>query len=129
MSYYFSTTLPVSLGEAIPRVEAALQQEGFGVISRIDIQNALKTKINVDFRPYIILGACNPALAYEALKIEDKVGTMLPCNVILQDLGGRTEVAAIDPVASMQAIDNPQLQTAAQQVQHKLRRVIQSLES
>ena len=129
MSYYFSTTLPVSLGEAIPRVEAALQQEGFGVISRIDIQNALKTKINVDFRPYIILGACNPALAYEALKIEDKVGTMLPCNVILQDLGGRTEAAAIDPVASMQAIDNPQLQTAAQQVQHKLRRVIQSLES
>ena len=129
MSYYFSTTLPVSLGEAIPRVEAALQQEGFGVISRIDIQNALKTKINVDFRPYIILGACNPALAYEALKIEDKVGTMLPCNVILQDLGGRTDVAAIDPVASMQAIDNPQLQTAAQQVQHKLRRVIQSLES
>jgi uncharacterized protein (DUF302 family) len=129
MSYYFSTTLPVSLGEAIPRVEAALQQEGFGVISRIDIQNALKTKINVDFRPYIILGACNPALAYEALKIEDKVGTMLPCNVILQDLGGRTEVAAIDPVASMQAIDNPQLQTAAQQVQHKLRRVIESLES
>ena len=129
MSYYFSTTLPVSLGEAIPRVEAALQQEGIGVISRIDSQNALKTKINVDFRPYIILGACNPALAYEALKIEDKVGTMLPCNVILQDLGGRSEVAAIDPVASMKAIDNPQLQTAAQQVQHKLRRVIQSLES
>ena len=129
MSYYFSITLPLSFGDAIQRVEAALQKEGFGIISRIDIQNALKTKIDVDFRPYVILGACNPALAYEALKIEDKVGTMLPCNVIVQDVGGRTEVAAIDPVASMQAIDNPQLQTAAQQVQQKLKRVIESLET
>ena len=129
MSYYFSTTLPLSFGDAIQRVEAALQQDGFGIISRIDIQNALKTKIDVDFRPYVILGACNPALAYEALKIEDKVGTMLPCNVIVQDVKGRTEVAAIDPVASMQAIDNPRLQTAAQQVQQKLKRVIESLET
>ena len=129
MSYYFSTTLPLSFGDAIERVEAALQKEGFGIISRINIQNALKSKINVDFRSYVILGACNPALAYEALKIEDKVGTMLPCNVIVQDVGGGTEVAAIDPVASMQAIDNPQLQTAAQQVQQKLKRVIESLQT
>lgn len=128
MSYYYARTLPIAFGDILQRVEAALQQEGFGVITRIDIQNALKTKINVDFRPYTILGACNPALAYEALKLEDKVGTMLPCNVIVQDAGGgRTEVAAIDPVASMTAIDNPQLQVAAQEVQHKLRRVIESL--
>ena len=127
MSYYHAKTLPLAFGDALQRVEAALQQEGFGVISRIDIQSALKTKINVDFRPYTILGACNPALAYEALKLEDKVGTMLPCNVIVQDAGGQTEVAAIDPVASMTAIDNPELKKAAEQVGEKLQRVIDIL--
>ena len=127
MSYYHAKTLPLTFGDALERVEATLQQEGFGVISRIDIQNALKTKINVDFRPYTILGACNPALAYEALKLEDKVGTMLPCNVIVQDTGGGTEVAAIDPVASMTAIDNPELKKAAEHVGEKLRRAIDNL--
>ena len=127
MSYYHAKTLPLTFGDALERVEATLLQEGFGVISRIDIQNALKTKINVDFRPYTILGACNPALAYEALKLEDKVGTMLPCNVIVQDTGGGTEVAAIDPVASMTAIDNPELKKAAEQVGEKLRRAIDNL--
>lgn len=127
ISYYFATKLPVAFGEATERVEAALQKEGFGIISRIDIQNALKTKINVDFRPYTILGACNPALAYEALKLEDKVGTMLPCNVV-QELGaGRTEIAAINPVASMAAIDNPELKGASEEVRRKLQRVIDGL--
>lgn len=114
MSYYKSAILRAPFDEAIERTEAALKEEGFGIISRIDIQEALKTKIGVDFRPYTILGACNPSLAYEALKIEDKVGTMLPCNVVIQAMSGKeTEVAAIDPVASMQAIDNPKLAEAA----------------
>ena len=128
MSYYYAKTLPLKFSEAVERAEAALQNEGFGIISRIDIQNALKTKINVDFRPYTILGACNPALAYEALKLEDKVGTMLPCNVIVQELGaGQTEIAAINPVASMAAIDNPELKGAAEEVRQKLQRVIDGL--
>ncbi|WP_231725733.1 MULTISPECIES: DUF302 domain-containing protein [Pseudomonadota] len=106
----------------------ALKAEGFGIITDVDVKATFKKKLDVDFREYRILGACNPALAHEALRIEDKVGTMLPCNVIVQDLGdGRTEVAAIDPVASMQAIDNAELKSAAQQVREKLQRVIASL--
>ena len=128
MSYYRAATLALPFPEAIERTEAALKAEGFGVISRIDIQDALKTKIGVDFRPYTILGACNPALAYEALKLEDKVGTMLPCNVVVQSkAGGETEVAAIDPVASMQAIENPKLLEAAREVQKRLFKVIECL--
>ena len=130
MAYYIATTLPLPFVEAIARTEAALKEEGFGIISRIDIQEALKTKIGVDFRPYTILGACNPALAHEALKLEDKVGTMLPCNVVVQAReDGSSEVAAIDPVASMQAIENPQLVDAASEVRRRLSRVIQSLET
>ena len=128
MSYYRATELAVPFPEAIERTEAALKEEGFGIISRIDIQDALKTKIGVDFRPYTILGACNPALAYEALKIEDKVGTMLPCNVVVQSkAGGQTEVLPIYPVASMQAIDNPKLLEAAREVQQRLARVVDRL--
>ena len=104
MSYYMSTFVPEAFDKAIDRAEEALKQEGFGVISRIDLQDALRTKIGVEFRPYTILGACNPKLAYEALQIEDKVGTMLPCNVVVQEhRPGQVEIAAIDPVASMQA--------------------------
>ena len=130
MSYYIATTLQAPFEEAIKQTEAALKEEGFGVISRIDIQEALKTKIGVDFRPYTILGACNPALAHEALKLEDKVGTMLPCNVVVQarEHGG-SEVAAIDPVASMQAIENPRLVEAANEVRQRLSRVIESLQT
>jgi uncharacterized protein (DUF302 family) len=125
MAYYLVTALDLVFGEALERTEAALKEEGFGVITRIDIQQTLKAKIGADFRPYIILGACNPALAHEALKLEDKVGTMLPCNVVVQEQGPRrTEVAAIDPVASMQAIDNPLLVEAAQEVRARLQRVI-----
>lgn len=128
MSYYRATTLRAPFDEAIERTEAALREEGFGIISRIDIQDALKTKIGVDFRPYTILGACNPSLAYEALKIEDKVGTMLPCNVVVQQKSAdETEVAAIDPVASMQAIDKPELARAAREVQSWLFRVVDRL--
>ena len=128
MNYYMAAMLPISFDEALERTEEALKQEGFGIISRIDIQEALKTKIGVDYRPYTILGACNPKLAYEALQIDDKVGTMLPCNVVVQELGPQQiEVAAIDPVASMQAIENAELTKAASEVRTRLGRVIESL--
>ena len=128
MSYYFAKTLNVDFDDAVRRTIEGLKQEGFGIITEIDVRDTLKKKINADFRNYRILGACNPALAHEALQIEDKVGTMLPCNVVVQDAGnGRTEVAAIDPVASMQAIDNPRLQQAAARVQGKLKKVIDAL--
>ena len=128
MSYYFSKVLSVSFDEAVDRVTQKLKEQGFGVITEIDVTQTLKTKIGVDFRPYRILGACNPTLAHEALKLEDKVGTMLPCNVVVQELGpGRIEVAAIDPVASMAAIDNPALLEKAAVVREKLETVIESL--
>ena len=127
MSYYFRTTLPIDFGAAIARVTEALRSQGFGIITEIDVKETLRKKLGVEFRDYKILGACNPALAYEALKLEDKVGTMLPCNVVVQDIGGKTEIAAIDPVASMAAIDNPRLKQAAEAVREKLKAVIASL--
>lgn len=128
MSYYLSKILTVSFDEAVIRAIEALKKEGFGILTEIDVSATLKKKINVDFPSYRILGACNPALAYEALTLENKVGTMLPCNVVVRDAGnGQTEVAAIDPVASMQAIDNPALKLAAAQVRTKLEKVIAEL--
>jgi uncharacterized protein (DUF302 family) len=128
MSYYLGKVLPLGFDEAIRRVTEALKREGFGIITEIDVKATLKSKINVEFRPYRILGACNPALAYEALQLEDKVGTMLPCNVVVQELApGRVEVAAVDPVASMMAIDNPALHEKAASVRAKLERAIASL--
>lgn len=128
MSYYFSKTLPVAFGDAVQRTIEALKAEGFGIITEIDLKETFKRKLDVDFRNYRILGACNPTLAYEALQIEDKVGTMLPCNVVVQEIGQeRTEVAAIDPVASMQAIDNVDLKRAAEKVRGKLKQVIDRL--
>jgi uncharacterized protein (DUF302 family) len=128
VGYYFSKTLSLGFDETVRRTIEALKVGGFGIITEIDVKETLKKKINVDFHNYRILGACNPALAHEALLIEDKVGTMLPCNVIVQEIaGGKTEIAAIDPVASMQAIDNPRLKQAAERVQAKLRKVIDSL--
>lgn len=125
MTYYIAIKLQASFEEALTRTEDALKTEGFGIISRIDIQQTLKSKIGVDFRPYTILGACNPTLAYEALQLEDKVGLMLPCNVVVQQSGvGEFEIAAIDPVASMQAITNPALVKAAHAVREKLMRAI-----
>ena len=128
MTYYFAKTLETSLEGAIQRATERLKEEGFGIITQIDVKETLRAKIGVDFRGYRILGACNPQLAHEALQIEDKVGTMLPCNVIVQDLGdGQVEIAAIDPVASMAAIDNPELKRAAEQVRQKLKSVIDGL--
>jgi uncharacterized protein (DUF302 family) len=128
MTYYLGRTLSVGFDEAIARTITALKTEGFGVLTDIDVKETLKKKIGVDFPCYRILGACNPALAYEALKIENHVGTMLPCNVVVRDAGnGQTEVAAINPVASMQAINNPALKVAAQDVRAKLERVIANL--
>ena len=125
MSYYFSKTLAVPFDEAVKRTTEALKREGFGIITEIDVKHTLKSKIGVDFRNYRILGACNPKLAHEALELEDKIGTMLPCNVVVQELGSnRTEIAAIDPVASMQAVDNPRLKEAALRVQTLLRKAI-----
>jgi len=128
VSYYFSTTLDCDFDEALARVRDALKTEGFGVISEIDIARTLKDKIGAEFRPYVILGACNPTLAHEALKLEDKVGTMLPCNVVVQRKDAGVEVAAIDPVSSMQAIDNAALHQKAEQVAVKLRRAVESLD-
>ena len=128
MSYYLGKILPIAFADAIIRTMDALKNEGFGVLTDIDVRATLKQKIGVEFPSYRILGACNPALAYEALKLESRVGTMLPCNVVVRDAGdGQTEVAAIDPVASMQAIDNPELKRAAEQVRAKLERVIAAL--
>jgi len=128
MTYYLATTLEQPFEQAVGAVQAALKNEGFGVLTRIDIAATLKEKIGVQFRPYTILGACNPELAFEALQLEDKAGTMLPCNVVVQEVApGRSEVAAIDPVASMQAIDNDALKQAAEQVRGKLQRVIDQL--
>jgi uncharacterized protein (DUF302 family) len=128
MSYYLGRVLPVAFDEVVTRTIEALKKEGFGVLTEIDVKETLKKKLGVDYPGYRILGACNPALAYEALKLENKVGTMLPCNVVVRDAGnGQTEVAAIDPVASMQAIDNPELKRAAQQVRAKLERVLAQL--
>lgn len=127
MPYYFATMLNTSFDDAIVRTTAALKEEGFGVLTTIDVSKTLKEKIGEEFRPYTILGACNPTLAHEALKLEDKVGTMLPCNVVVQKVEGGVEVAAIDPVASMQAIGNPRLAEKANLVGEKLQAVITSL--
>jgi uncharacterized protein (DUF302 family) len=127
MSYYFSTHLAEDFDRAVERTREVLKNEGFGIISEIDIQKTLGEKIGVEFRPYTILGACNPALAHEALRLEDKVGTMLPCNVVVQETEDGIEVAAIDPVASMQAIQNAHLSDKAAIVAVKLRSAIQQL--
>jgi uncharacterized protein (DUF302 family) len=125
VDYYINRLLPVPFDEAVARTKEALKAEGFGVLTEINVRETLKAKIGVDYPSYVILGACNPTLAHEALRLEDKVGTMLPCNVVVRDAGdGQTEVAAIDPVASMLAIDNPALKEAAQVVRFKLASVV-----
>lgn len=128
MEYYFSKTITGSFDNAIERVTEALKAEGFGVLTEIDIKATLKKKLDVDFYNYKILGACNPPFAYNALQAEDKIGTMLPCNVIIQEKeSGKIEVSAVDPVASMQAIQNPALKDIAEQVREKLKRVIDTI--
>lgn len=128
MRYYFSKKINESFEEAVEKVIAVLKSEGFGVLTEIDVKETLKKKLDVDFQKYRILGACNPAFAYKALKAEDKIGTMLPCNVIVQEISeGEVEIAAVDPVASMKAVENPALLEIAKQVQEKLRKVIKRL--
>ena len=128
MSYYFAKTLSTSFETAERRAREELKKEGFGVLTEIDVKETLKKKLNVEFKRYKILGACNPPFAHQALQAEDKIGLMLPCNVIVQELAeGKVEVAAIDPVASMMAIKNKALAGVAQQVQAKLKKVIAKL--
>lgn len=128
MSYYFAKPVTGDFDAVVRRTIEALKEEGFGIITEIDVRDTFAKKLGIEFRNYRILGACNPALAHEALSIEDKVGTMLPCNVVVQETpGGGVEVAAIDPVASMQAIDNPRLKQAAQLVREKLRKAVERL--
>lgn len=127
MSYYFAKTLDLPIDQAIDKVTAALKANGFGVLTKIDIKATLKEKIGADFHPYVILGACNPKFAFQALQAEDKIGTMLPCNVIVQQRDGKTEVAAIDPIASMQAVENTSLAPVASQVQALLKATIDQL--
>lgn len=127
-TYYFSRTVDLPLAEAESRTRDELQKEGFGVLTEIDVKETLKKKLDVDFRPYKILGACNPGFAHQALMAEDKIGTMLPCNVILQQVdAARTEVAAVDPVASMTAVENEALGPIAGQVRDRLRQVIERI--
>ncbi len=128
MSYYFDTKVSADFESVKKKVIAELEKEGFGILSEIDVQATLKKKLDVDFKKYLILGACNAPFAHEALKTENKVGTMLPCNVILQELqSGQIEVSAVNPTASMQAIDNENLADIAKQIGEKLQRVIAAL--
>ena len=128
MSYYFAKTVKLPFDQAIAKVTDALNARGFGILTTIDVKATMQKKLDVDFRPYTILGACNPPFAHEALAAEDKIGTMLPCNVIVQETApGVVEVAAIDPVASMQAVDNAALMPIAGQVRGLLKDAVDSL--
>jgi len=128
MSYHFSKTVNDDFDTAIANVTEALEKEGFGILTEIDVQETLKKKLDVDFRRYQILGSCNPQFAYEAFQAEDNIGTMLPCNVIVQEReNGSVEVSAVDPVASMQAIKNEKLGEVANKVRERLKTIIQNL--
>ncbi|MBL1215197.1 MAG: DUF302 domain-containing protein [Ignavibacteriae bacterium] len=128
MSYYFTKTISTTFDNAIKKVTDELKEEGFGILTEIDVKETLKNKLNVDFKKYRILGACNPPFAYKALQAEDRIGAMLPCNVIvIEQAENKIEVSAVDPVASMQAVDNESLNDIANEVQSKLKKVIDSL--
>ncbi len=128
MAYHYSKTVDLSFEDAIKRAEEVLQSKGFGVLTEIDVKATLKKKLDVDFRNYKILGACNPEFAYKALQTEDKIGTMLPCNVIVQENSdGRIEISAVNPLDSMAAIDNPGLKDIASDVKRMLEEVIDKI--
>lgn len=128
MNYHFSKILNCDFDSAITKATEELKKEGFGIVTDIDMKETLKKKIDVDFRKYRILGACNPKYAYQALLVEDKVGTMLPCNVVVQEHSdGRIEVSAVDPGASMMAIKNEKLIPLANEIREKLQRVIENI--
>jgi uncharacterized protein (DUF302 family) len=128
MSYYFSKVVSIPFDEAVERVTEELKKEGFGILTDIDVKETLRKKLDIDFRDYRILGACNPPFAYQALQAEPRIGLMLPCNVIVQKSGeGQVEVAAIDPVASMAAVDNDRLGAIGNEVRAKLKSVVDSV--
>ena len=128
MTYHFTKTLDIPFDKAIEKTTAALKEKGFGVLTTIDVKDTLKKKINADFRPYTILGACNPQYAHKALQAEPMIGTMLPCNVIVQQgADGKVQVSAVDPVASMAAIQNPALEGIAGEVRGLLKSMVESL--
>ena len=128
MSYYFSKIVSEDFDKAIEKVTSKLKEEGFGVLTEIDVKATLKKKLDVDFKKYKILGACNPPFAYKALQSEDKIGIMLPCNVVVEENNdGKVEVSAVDPVASMQAVKNESLGSIAEEVRSKLKKVIDQL--
>ena len=128
MQYYFTKTIKSGFAEAIKKVTEGLKAEGFGILTEIDIKDTLKKKLDVDFYNYTILGACNPPFAYKALQAEDKIGTMLPCNVIVQEKEpGEVEVSAVDPAASMKAVENDELHDIAVEIRDRLQKVIMSL--
>jgi uncharacterized protein (DUF302 family) len=128
MAYFMSKTVGYTFDDAIARTVEALKQQGFGVLTEIDVRATLKKKLDVDFRNYRILGACNPPLAHQALLAEAHIGIMMPCNVVVQEApGGQVEVAAVDPIASMQATGNPALAAYAQQVRSKLETVLANI--
>jgi uncharacterized protein (DUF302 family) len=128
MSYYFSKTLKMPFAQAVQHVTDALAAKGFGVLTTIDVRATMRKKLDLDFRPYTILGACNPQFAHKALTSEDKIGTMLPCNVIVQELAnGEVEVASVDPVASMATVQNPKLAPIADEVRDLLKQVVEGL--
>lgn len=127
MKYYDSVRVSTNFEESVARTRELLANEGFGVITEIDVRETMKKKLNVDFRNYMILGACNPALAHKALESEDKIGVLLPCNVIVQETESGVEIAAMDPVAAMGAIGNKSLESVAAQVKEKLGRVVAAL--
>ena len=128
MAYHISKTVNMSFDDAILKVKEELGKEGFGVLTEIDVKGTLKKKLDVDFKKYTILGACNPNFAYKALQEEDKIGTMLPCNVLVQETAhGQVEVSSIDPLESMMAIQNPNLKDIAIQVQRKLKKVVEKI--
>jgi uncharacterized protein (DUF302 family) len=125
MTYHFTKRISLPFDKAVAATTEALRNHGFGVLTQIDVKDTLKKKIGADFRPYLILGACNPKLAYEALTLEDKIGTMLPCNVVVQEHeGGAVEISAVDPVASMSAIENQRLGAVAGKVRELLKQVV-----
>ncbi len=128
MSYHFSKTMNMSFDDAVASTKEALKRHNFGVITQIDMQDIFRKRLSVDFRPYLILGVCNPQLTYRALRADDKIGTMLPCNIVLQQQEeGRVEISAVDPVASMQAITNVEVSQVAQDVRSLLQRVVEEV--
>lgn len=128
MSYYINRAVEMTFEQAVDKVKAELQKEGFGVLTEIDVKETLKKKLNVEFRKYRILGACNPPLAHRALQAEDRIGVMLPCNVIVQEMAtGKVDIAAIDPTTAMQAIGNPKLAEIAAEVRGRLERVVKGV--